>query len=253
MSEASAKMQTQKNTDITLVFLHGFACHPEDFYAQLSFFKNTFDVLPINYSSFVANEKSTQTIFERCIHYIKNEIELYAKNKVILIGHSMGGIIATALAQSLENLIGLVIIDSSINTTKEASGKYDLLIEKMQHNDFEKILLEKIKTSMINSDIDNFDIMSKKAEDMLRVCNKSPLTFAALLKEASSFSVVKALSDIDIPILYIASYPGFASSDVLRKLNKNIEFKQIKSGHFIMLNQPEKLNELLLCFLKKYF
>ena len=239
-------------SETTLVFLPGWACSAEDFCFQVEYFKNQYRILTIDCTDFIAGKIDvSHNLFDLCVAEITREIMRHAMRNIVLVGHSMGGVMALSLQSKLEHLVTqCVLIDSSIAMPGEAAEKYAALIEALCNVNGESVLVKTIEARMINQRIDNMNLMNAKKNQMISAWRKSPKTFAKLLADACAYNASAALANCSCPLLYIASYPGFSELTILNTFNDRINFYRLISGHFVILNQPEEVNRLMLKFLQ---
>ena len=236
----------------TLVFLHGWCCLPDSFRLQVDYFKVHYQILLINYSDFlIQNHVPRQDLFMFCVKAVEKEILNYSDNNIVLIGHSMGGVMALPIALRLRDRIkGAVLIDFAIEPPENEVGKYDQLIEEMKGENGADILAEGIRTHMINPKFDCLDLMDQQLLSMISTWQKAPNQFGQLLADACHFNKVVAIERLLCPIMYIAGTPGFVDLNYLKQLNLKVQIEQLPSGHFVMLNQTDRVNGLIERFAK---
>ena len=237
---------------ITLVFLHGWCGAPEDFNNQIKFFSKKYEILSLNYSSLILEEKlDSQQLFSSCLNIIAETIKKHTNKPIILIGQSMGGMLALCLAENFKKqLITSVIIDSTM--PQPISAQAEKLLRQLNSPAGEKIFEKLISTVMVNKLFDNTLLMKNKILAMLDIWRQKPKTATDLLEEALLLEKTSYLEKLKSPLLYISCEPARGDIDAIKKLKPDTQIKHIQSGHFVMLNQPEKLNELLENFINQH-
>lgn len=250
LSKKGTQLQHAENAPAktTLVFLHGWCCAPEDFNQQINFFSNEYDILVPDYSNLTTEENSKQT-FQSCVNTIASAIQEQSNKPIILIGHSMGGIIALCLAESLkEQLTASIIIDSTM--PQPISRQEENFLIELNSNAGERAFKKTVNATMVNNAYDDLKIMKKKTSLMLSTWKKQPKIATNLLKNALLLEKTTLLSRLTSPLLYIACNPARGDIDAIKKLKPDVKIESIKSGHFAMINQPEKLNISIKTFLE---
>jgi pimeloyl-ACP methyl ester carboxylesterase len=246
-----------KKATHTILFLHGWCCEPEDFINQIKYFKGNYSILLPDYTNlimeknvFKKSEKSEKyKYFKYCIKKIAECIQENNLNKIIIVGHSMGGAIALFLSSILKSkIISLVIIDTTMPVPPSKS--FTELISKLELESGEETLNAIIQNKMINQNYDNLEKMKTKKKQMIEVWKQNPKRFTELLNESCKIDKIDALKKLTIPTMYIGGEPSFGDIESIKKTNNIIITKTIQSGHFIMLNKHQALNKLLENFIK---
>ncbi len=234
----------QKNAPTTLIFLHGWCCSPYDYLFQIAYFKKEYSILLPNYSQTVLDFKlNSEQLFLWCVSELKTCIESYQLKNFILIGHSMGGIMALALSEYFKTQsLGCVIIDTAMPLSQERRQSYNALITELNTDQGKDVLAAVFDKKWVNLAHDNASLMIQKKTEMLSMWNQSRSHFTQLLLAATQFDSVSAIKNYTSPLMYIAAEPANGDIMALRQLNPKLQVAQIQSGHFIMQNAPEALN-----------
>lgn len=105
--------QDRKRGDPALVFIHGWACNREFWAPQIEYFSRTHKVISLDLaghgSSGTERDDYTMAAFGQDVAAVVNETGI---DRVVLIGHSMGGPVAIEATKRLkEKVSGIVAVD----------------------------------------------------------------------------------------------------------------------------------------------
>jgi pimeloyl-ACP methyl ester carboxylesterase len=167
----------------------------------------------------------------------------------ILIGHSMGGMIATVVAGRNPKLLrGLILEDPSFLSPKVQREVRDSNVAD-QHLQFLKMSLDEVMT----------DARTRHPQRSLELLEL--IAQARLQTSMNAFDVLKhpypdymqLVSSIDVPILLVIAENGVVSSEVaaeLQRVNPKLQVEKIlKTGHGIHYDQPEHFAAIVKSFL----
>lgn len=189
----------------TIVFLHGFLESStiwEDFAQELSAQYRIFTIdLPGHGGSAVlAEEHSMELMAEE----VKNILEIEGIQKILLIGHSMGGYVSLAFAEKYPDMLkGLVLFHSQAAADSEETKKNrDRTIE----------IVEKDKISFIKNFIpdlfapDNRKILNKEIDVLIDTALKTPKegVIAALKGMKNRKDRTHVIKSPKFPVMFIA-------------------------------------------------
>lgn len=221
----------------SLVFIHGLGCTKEIFNRVWHFPGfDEFTILTIDLVGFGDSSKPQEFSYDikDQAEIVKCVLEKLKLENVNLIGHSMGGAVALFLigkispkVQSFANLEGnLIREDCTIS-------------EKALH-----LPLNKLKYKMMEVSDAWYKMAMKSSESSFYKSSKS------LVSISKSNMLLKRFISLNIRKAYFYGERN-ANLPVLRKL-KNVEKICIsKSGHFMMLDNPEEFYSKLLDFIKR--
>ena len=227
-----------------IVFLHGWCSQPIDFDSQVNFFKKDFSILCINYSDWIIYQSPHQQYFQRCLSEIKKCIAHYPAEEIILVGHSMGGVMALHLASSF-SAARCVVLDSTLYQFSESEKS--AFISALNAKNGLNALSEFIQT-LINPLYDDHALFEKIKNEVTQTWLQASHAFNALLYEAllvEKESHVKKLHD---RVLYIAATPSRTDVKKLRAWNSTMHIAQVNSGHYVMLTASDVCNQLIYSF-----
>jgi pimeloyl-ACP methyl ester carboxylesterase len=231
-----------------MVFLHGWCSSPADFSAQVNYFKKDFSILAINYSDLIIHcTEKNKDYFSLCLSEIKSCIQKYPHDEIILIGHSMGGVMALLLASTLSDA-RCIILDSTLLQFSEAE-KSAFFAGLNAKNGLEA--LQQFIQTVVDPQYDDPAIIEKIKNQITNTWLQSSQAFNALLKEAMLIEKESHVKKMGDRILYIGATPARTDVNVLRKWNPVMPIEQVRSGHFVTLTAPDECNRIIAHFLLK--
>ena len=181
--------------------------------------------------------------------YADDVLQFIAENQIqkpILVGHSMGGAIALTLAlQQLNQITGLALLGSSAKLRVSS-----VILEKAKDANTFADAVQLVNEYSFNPDAPK-DLIRLSIEAMLKL---NPKTLLGDFLACDSFDVTGKLNVIQVPTLILCGTldvmtpPKFSKS-----LAEQIPQSQLhlleKTGHMLMLEQPDAVAKLLKQFL----
>ncbi len=242
-----------KKKDIPLVFIHGWAGDHTKWSKQLDFFSNKFSTLIYDleghgYSS-SAKGYSIKHYSESLFHLL----EKLTISKIVLIGHSMGGMIAQQFAIDFPNLIDkLVLISTSSKIITSFRKRLAVLLMRfLLRISFNKSL--KILVSYTQNPNRTPEELEKLIDHVKKISRK---VVQKTFREMTIYNASQKLITFDKPSLIIVGrYDPIISLQMVQNLQKNLPrglLTIIESGyHEIMLENADEVNQLILDFIEE--
>ena len=226
-----------------LIFIHGWSCDKSYWENQVKEFSPKYKVVTIDLAghgeSGMNRKNYTMELFGEDVAAVVNELGL---KKVILIGHSMGGVVVIEAARILKDkVIGLVGADTFQNLGETMTADQIEPFLKPFKENFSSHAKEFVKSMFPPSA--NPVLVKKVSDDM---ASAPPEVAISAMENMFKDNAITALKEIDVPIISINCdlYP--VREEENRKLVKSFEVKMMKGvGHFVMLEDPAKFNQLL--------
>lgn len=232
-----------KESNTMVIFVHGILEGPKQFrkFTEVVYNKG------FSYSAILldghggSGKKFANSSMKKWINSVEKEILKY-KDKyenIILVGHSMGGLLSILLSLKYKNKVKSLIL---ISTPLKVHVRFDMMISSI------KIALGKIKDE---------DTLTKYAYNALSVDRSSLVTYARWIPRYKDLfelivMVKRELKNIAIPTLIIHTKKDeLVSNKSLNLFYKNLknDYKIInleKSGHFYY--DEDELNKILKVF-----
>jgi len=230
-------------SETALIFIHGWSCNKSYWSSQINTFNDKYKVITIDLAghgeSGLERENYTVELFGEDVAAVVNNLEL---NKVILIGHSMGGSVIIEAAKRLDGrVIGLIGVDTYQSFTDDWTPEQKEGFLHSFNENFVNSTIEFVK-SMFPPDADQI-LLEKISQDMSQA---PPRVATSAMRNLFYYNPIPSLKEIDLPIISINCdlYP--VNIEENKKHVKSFEVKMMKGvGHFIMLERPEEFNSLL--------
>ena len=226
-----------------LIFIHGWSCDKSYWENQVKEFSPKYKVVTIDLAghgeSGMNRKNYTMELFGEDVAAVVNELGL---KKVILIGHSMGGVVVIEAAHILKDkVIGLVGADTFQNLGETMTADQIEPFLKPFKENFSSHAKEFVKSMFPPSA--NPVLVKKVSDDM---ASAPPEVAISAMENMFKDNAITALKEIDVPIISINCYLYPVREEENRKLVKSYELKMMKGvGHFVMLEDSAKFNQLL--------
>jgi pimeloyl-ACP methyl ester carboxylesterase len=236
--------QVRGKGDIALVFVHGWCCNKGFWDAQVPYFSKHYQVVTLDlagHGESGSNRKEwTMQAFGHDAAAVVKELKL---NKVILIGHSMGGpVIAEAARLLPKQVIGLVGVDTLINVEQKfTKEQFEQLMAPMR-KDFARGTENFLRMWMFTPKTD-----AKLIEKIVKVMSSAPpevgiQSFEGMFKQ----DLVAVLKEVKVPIRCINADKLPTDIEAGKRHAVSFDVKIMKgAGHFLHMEDPETFNRLL--------
>jgi pimeloyl-ACP methyl ester carboxylesterase len=233
------------NAPETLVFIHGFSCNSNYWWAQLNYFSKHYKVISVDLGghgkSGQNRENYNMTQFGQDVVDVMNDANI---DQAILIGHSMGGPVAVEAAVILKERAKAIIgIDTLHDVAKEPASSFVKLMVGTMFRFSQESATEKATADFFiestNTELSNW---------IKEGSRKAPVDASrGSLQSLLGMNYPEQLSKINIPIKTLNSR-YFRDTNVEGNLEQykklNIEFID-DVGHFIMMERPTEFNQWL--------
>ena len=236
--------QTSGDGTPALVFVHGWSCDRTYWRGQLEPFATSFTVVAIDLgghgeSGIGSREVWTMAAFGDDVAAVVNELAL---ERIILIGHSMGGDVIVEAARRLPGRVaGLVWVDTYRQLgTPRTSGQLQVVLAPFRAS-FADTTRDFVR-GMFPPTADP-SLVERVAEDM---SSAPPAVALGALESALGFDreIPAALAAMKLPV--VAINPDYRPTDVASLERHGVEVVLMPGvGHFLMMEDPERFNALL--------
>lgn len=227
----------------TLVFVHGWCCDRTYWEKQLDHFARRYQVVAVDLAghgeSGLERQAWTMPAFGRDVAAV---VEKLGPEKVLLIGHSMGGPVIVEAARLLTGrLVGLVGADTyrtlgHIRTRQEI----DESLAPLRAN-FVEGAREFVRGMFLPSS--SPDLAQRIVDDM----SEAPPEVAIGASEANrsnDLNLIAGLQELKAPVIAINS--DYRPTDTEAAQRYGVKIKLMSGvGHFVMLEDPETFNCIL--------
>ena len=240
----------------TLLFVHGWTRTSADWADQAAIFADGYQTVVLDLaghgSSGADREEWSVKNFSRDVVAVIDQLKV---DDVIVVGHSMGGLVAMEMARSASDKIsGVVIVDEIYDVeSKEASS--DILTAKLLtwlNYDFTlQLFLEDFFIDEADEDLKNKIIAESYALP-------GDISRKILFGDGGYFDfyneeVLPAFKATKLPIAFINADGGSVAKETNQKYQPGLIVEEIpNSGHFFIVEEPVKFTESLRSVLSKW-
>jgi pimeloyl-ACP methyl ester carboxylesterase len=233
-----------------VVLVHGWCCDHTYLAPQFEHFaKNGRRVVTLDLRGHGLSDKPrepyTMQGFADDVAFVRGHLGL---TKLVVIGHSMGGIVAFDLASRYPELVSaLIMLDAAIVLPPAARAAIPKLLADLGGSGYQSAIREFVtKTLFLPTD----DLGRK--EKILSAMTSAPQHVALSAYQALGEYDAAKTARVIAPSLYIAADEPHARSDMsrVRELLPTLAFGQtVGSGHFCQLEVPDQVNAMIDRFL----
>jgi len=229
-----------------ILLVHGWANNANYWNAQLEELKARYTVVTLSLAGHGASGRNREdwsmANYGADVAAVAHQIPA---QKLVLVGHAMGGIVALEAARALgDRVIGIIVVDSlkSIGEPPMSKAQFEELVQPFRA-DFIGHMHDFVGEYLFTKDADPA-FVRKVADDMAR----APPQVAIPSLEALYHYDFAVLHEIHVPIIAINS-DLHRPTDEARIRKSAPTFRSIivpGAGHFLMLESPQRFNAVLL-------
>ena len=245
LSEDDTKINfyTEGKGEHALVFVHGWSCDRSYWNDQVKTFSPKYRIVTIDLAghgeSATTRKNYTIELFGEDVAAVVNKLKL---DKVILIGHSMGGAVVIEAAKLLKGkVIGLVGADTYQSFKDDWTAEQKEGFLKPFTENF-VVTAKGFVKSMFPKTADS-TLVNKIADDM---SSAPPEIAKSAIRNLFFYDPIPTLKEIHLPIISINCDMYPVSVEENKKYVDSFTVKMMNGvGHFVMLEDPVKFNRLL--------
>jgi pimeloyl-ACP methyl ester carboxylesterase len=237
----------QGSGNVALVFVHGWSCDKGYWKNQVPEFSKNYRVITVDYgghgSSGTDRENFTINSFGDDVMAVVEKLNL---DKVILIGHSMGGeVIIDAASKMPEKVIGIVGVDTyqqfrDSTFTQEIFEGYTAPF----YQDF-KASTDGFVRAMFPENADTA-LVNQIAHDMSAADSRIAMQAFESMYKFGKEKIEEKLAGMNIPVYSVNADLWPTNENYNRSVVPDFKVRYMPGyGHFIMLENPELFNRLL--------
>lgn len=226
----------------SLLFVHGGLCNRGLWNRQMSDFSNAYRVVALDLAGHGDSGARPVWTLRAFAEDVKAVVEALELDRVVLIGHSMGGPVCLEAATLLpDSVIGVVGVESLHNASVRPEGPRWTARIDAYRNDFEGTC-DREAREMFPEGADP-ELVAEVSNQMRR---GSPEVAVAILEMFTGYDMAGAMQKVRVPIRSVNAdlYPTDIEGN--RRYAPGFDAAIINgAGHFLMLERPEDLHRTL--------
>jgi pimeloyl-ACP methyl ester carboxylesterase len=231
-----------------LVLVHGLACHRGFWAEQVKYFSRDRRVLAIDLrghgGSDAPRQRYTMQTLADDVGWMCAQLEV---RRPVVVGHSLGGLVALELAAGQDERLGaVVLVDSVLLPGGDRAGFVRDLVAALRTSDGPRALREYYETFFGPHDD------PARIAWILDEIRATPahVTSSILEESIASWDDAEALAQCEVPLLYLdASTPNADLARATKLRPQLVIGRTVGSGHFSPCEVPEQINAMLDRFL----
>jgi proline-specific peptidase len=251
-----------------LLFLHGLGGSWKDWSANLPAFAATYQVMAIDFPGFGDSDKpEVKYSIDWFTHIVESFIRDKKLERVNVIGHSMGGLVALDLAARLNSPVKKLVVTNAVGIGDKSEFISYAMTKKImgpetRWESFEKFLQDEFR-AMVDSFIK--DQKPKTAREFFESVPKNPFTGNPFLPMTPNVQMTASIIDFDIRpklasirqptlILWGAKDPVAPPKDASLLKKEILQSRLVlfpDTGHSPMIEHPSLFNQELGKFLQE--
>jgi pimeloyl-ACP methyl ester carboxylesterase len=234
-----------------ILLVHGWCCDHSFFAPQFEHFaRDGHRVVAVDLRGHGQSDKPhqdyTMQLFAGDLAFLCHELRL---NKPVVVGHSMGGVVAFAFAALHPKLpSAIVTVDAGLTPPPTVGSALSKFIDGLRGPDYRKVIGDYADAVLFLPTDD-----AERHARILSIMSNAPQhVMVSALEGGHAYDADQAKGRIAVPMLYIAAdeFPPRADIARLRALVPRFYFGQVVgSGHFCQLEVPEQVNAMIGRFL----
>lgn len=242
----------------SVIFIPGFACSGDVWNETRAAYENDYTCYTLTMAGFAGVPAQANSSF---VNWEKSIADYIVQNKIskpIVVGHSMGGGLALALAADYPDLISKIVV---VDALPCLAALMDPTFKSKENNDCSPMVAQFAAMNetqfyqMQKSSMPRLLADTTKMEQVVQWSVKSDrATFASMYCDFSNTDLREKISTVKCPTLillesYFVNYKA-AIEDQYKNL-KTAQFQYATKGlHFIMYDDKEWFNQQLSAFIK---
>jgi pimeloyl-ACP methyl ester carboxylesterase len=231
------------------MFIHGWTCNLSHWRYQVPEFSRDHRVLALDLRGHGESDKPDQDYtvsgFADDVRWLAAHLGL---DRPVVIGHSMGGMIAAELARTHPEVArAVVLIDSPIVPLGPGLRPVaDSLIAGLQGPGYKQVAEGFLRQFMFNEVSD-----SELREEIVESSVKTPQRVMHTALSSTFEASVTLAGSLPVPSLFIRAATQYASVDQICQYIPGMEVTEIDCAHFVQLFSPVETNQALRRFVEE--
>lgn len=234
--------------DPGVIFVHGWSCDRSYFAPQYEHFATGHAVAAVDLRGHGESGKPEPHGGNYDVATMADDVlavvEAIGLTRPVVVGHSLGALVALACAARSEAVGALVMVDPAPITNEAAKAFFRTSVDAVNADDDGSWRTAFVEGLFLPTDV------ARRAAITKKMAEGSPRIAAALVCVMGEFDGTSALGKINVPVLSIGSAAPTNASAELRRACATITIGQtVGAGHFNQLEVPNQVNAMIERFL----
>ena len=238
----------EAGTGAAALLIHGWGVNRMALQPQFEFLSATHRVVAVDLRGFgessAPEQRYTVEGYAEDLDEFVGRLDL---SRITVIGHSMGGLVALALAaRRPERIARTVVLEAPVTPSEATIAPLRGIVEGLRGDDY-RTFAGRVLTHLAGPDFD-----SSELERMIEVAASTPRhVLLSSFEEMLTFDSRAAAAKVQSPILYVGTDTArYADEDEFRRLCPQLVVERISGcGHYFPCERPEALHAVLSRFL----
>jgi pimeloyl-ACP methyl ester carboxylesterase len=240
--------------ELPILLVHGIACDHTNFAPQFEHFaRKGHHVVAMDLRGHGKSDKPEQSytmeLFTDDLAWMCAQLGL---KEPVVIGHSMGGVVALALAMCYPDLpSAIVMVDAPVVRPADAHAAMQRFLEQLRGADYRQFR-ELMRGFVSNVLFIPTDDQERKERIVQQMSSAPQHVVVSAFEGMRDYDPTKAGGRLAVPALYVAANEPQPRSDMGRfqeMFPQVVDGKTVGSGHFCQLEVPEQVNVMIDRFL----
>ena len=229
--------------ETAIVFVHGWCCSRDNWRHQLAHFSRRHRVVALDQRGHGESDKPDQ---DYTIGGFVDDLAWFigdrGLHRPVIVGHSMGGLIAMNLARERPDIArGIVMVDSPVTPLPEDLQPIaESTLAALQGDAYKSVAQGFVRMFMFDSNSPP-DI----ADELVSAMSEAPQRLIHTALTDSLGPHTKEPGPIPVPALYVRAASNFAAEGDQAERYPGLEVTTVDCAHFIQLERPDETNALV--------
>lgn len=231
-----------------MLLVHGWTCDHTYMAPQFDYFHHTRRVVAVDLRGHGQSDKPQQAYtmhtFADDLVWVCDQLGI---RKPVIVGHSMGGVIAVELAVSVPGLPAAVVtLDSPLVPPQALSDTVAPVQQALWGPNYREVQRQFVSDFMFLPT----DDPQRKAQIVATMSSSPQHVMASAFENVLRCDTAAALAQCPVPLLVLLAAQPLSDVARLRELNPRVVIGQtVGAGHFHQLEVPEQVNAMIERFL----
>ena len=235
--------QQQGSGSPPVVFVHGWCCDHTFFAPQAEHFRANHRVVSVDLrghgASDTPHQDYTMAGFTDDLAWLTEQLEI---ERPVVVGHSMGGVIAFEMAARHPERVGAVVaVDAPVVPPQALRDHSVGLIEELKSPGYQAVARDFVSQMFLPTDDGELE------EQVASVMVATPQhVMASAMECIFRCDTAASVASCQVPALVIMAREALANLSQLQELCPHVVIgKTVGTGHFNQLEAPEQVNSMI--------